>query len=296
MARRSVIEILEGEITHRLDAETKRVFTVKEFRDLFKTLSESFSFPQVLTFKTFCKYFEERELLRIRKLDFPWREFTRYVWREKGEEDIEVVASLEPTGYFSHFTAARLLGLTQQNPKTIYFNVEQSPKPPGAGLSQVTIDRAFKGKPRLSKQIVKFGDQTVCYLMGKSTDDLGVVKTESGIRHTDLERTLIDIAVRPVHCGGIDEVMRIYERAATEFKEVISINKLRSYLSKLQYIYPYQQSIGYLLNAAGFQSPIISLLKEDVSEFNFYLDYGIKDAVFDPKWKLFIPKHFQVTA
>jgi hypothetical protein len=168
MARRSVIEILEGEITRSLDAETRRVFTVKEFRDLYGTLAETFNFPKVLTFKAFCDYFAEHELLSIKKLDFPWREFTRYVWREEGKEDIDVVASLEPTGYFSHFTAARLLGLTLQNPKTIYFNVEQSPKPPGAGLSQTTIDRAFKGKPRISKQIAKLGDQTVCYLMGKA--------------------------------------------------------------------------------------------------------------------------------
>jgi predicted transcriptional regulator of viral defense system len=295
MARRSVVEMLESVIVHRLDAETSQVFTVKDFRQVYGALAESLDFPQVLTFKAFCRHFEARGLLKVIMLEFPWRTFTRFVWKD-GPGAIQVVSTLDPSGYFSHFSAARILGLTLQNPKDIYFNVEQSPKPAGDGLSQTTIDRAFKGNPRTSKQVAIFGDHAVHYLMGKNTENLGVIESDSGVKYTDIERTLIDIAVRPVHCGGIDEVFRVYQTAAREFNSQISINKLRSYLNRIKHVYPYHQSIGYLLDAGGFQSPILSVMKEDISEFNFYLDYGIKDAAFDAKWKVFIPKHFPVMA
>ena len=130
--------------------------------------------------------------------------------------------------------------------------------------------------------------------MGKNTGNLGVIERD-GIRYTDIERTLIDIAVRPIHCGGISEVLRVYQ-TAKESGVDISANKIRAYLKKLQYVYPYQQSIGYLLEVAGFSSPILALLREDISEFNFYLDYKLRDPVLDPTWKIFIPRDFPRTA
>lgn len=293
MARRTTIEILEREIVRRIDAEPLRVFTVTQFREVYARIKEDLDFPQVLTFKAFSEHLQKLELVSVKELNFPWREFTRFVWRGEAS-DIEVVATLDPKGYLSHLTAARILGLTLQNPKSVYFNVEQSPKPPGDGLSQASIDRAFKGNPRLSKQITQLDSTTVHYLMGKDTGNLGVIE-DKGIRYTDIERTLIDIAVRPVHSGGIDVVKDIYEFAHTlDFG--VSVNKLRSYLTKMKFVYPYQQAIGYLLDATGFKSPILEVLRQDASEFNFYLDYGIKDAAFDPKWRIFIPKHFPITA
>ena len=70
---------------------------------------------------------------------------------------------------------------------------------------------------------------------------------------------------------------------------------MRSYLKKPQYIYPYQQAIGYILDVSGFKSPVVALLTEDVSEFNFYLDYRLKEPILDKKWKIFIPKDFPQT-
>jgi predicted transcriptional regulator of viral defense system len=293
MARRTTVEILEREIIRRVDLEPRRVFTVTQFREVYARIKEDLDFPQVLTFKAFSEHLQKLEMLSVKELNFPWREFTRFVWRGEAS-DVEVVATLDPKGYLSHFTAASIHGLTLQNPKSIYFNVEQSPKPPGEGLSQASIDRAFKGNPRLSKQTTRLGGLTVHYLMGKDTGNLGVIE-DKGLRYTDVERTLIDIAVRPVHSGGIDEVRQIYQNVLEQGFE-LSANKLRSYLMRMKFVYPYQQAIGYLLDATGFKSPILEVLRQDASEFNFYLDYGIKDAAFDPKWKIFIPKHFPITA
>ena len=139
MARRSTIEILEKELVKRLDSLNNKVFSVKDFRSVYHSLAEEFDFPAVLSFKRFCQYFVKLGLLEEVKLIFPWRTFIRYIWGKAGSH-LEVIATLDNAGYFSHYTAVDLHGLTLQNPKKVYFNVEQSPKPQGQGLSQASID------------------------------------------------------------------------------------------------------------------------------------------------------------
>ena len=63
------------------------------------------------------------------------------------------------------------------------------------------------------------------------------------LRFTNLERTLIDAAVRPVYAGGVFEVRKAYQLA----KEKVSVNRLAALLQKLNYIYPYHQAIGFYL-------------------------------------------------
>ena len=61
------------------------------------------------------------------------------------------------------------------------------------------------------------------------------------LRTTTLERTLIDIAVRPFYAGGVAEVAKACEMAKN--KEV-SVNRLASMLTKMHFGYPYHQAIG----------------------------------------------------
>jgi predicted transcriptional regulator of viral defense system len=68
-------------------------------------------------------------------------------------------------------------------------------------------------------------------------------------KYTNLERTLIDIAVRPKMSGGIAEVAAIYKIAVNNFD--IKMNWLLKYLDTLNFTYPYEQAIGFLLELAG---------------------------------------------
>jgi predicted transcriptional regulator of viral defense system len=95
-----------------------------------------------------------------------------------------------------------LHGLTETVPKTIYVNSEQSKKNrEETALEQKMIDLAFKSKPRISKYIFTYENWRICCLNGLNTNNIGTeeIKTIKGekLPITNIERTLIDIAVRP---------------------------------------------------------------------------------------------------
>jgi predicted transcriptional regulator of viral defense system len=202
-----------------------------------------------------------------------------------------LAASLRKNGYFSHGTAAYLLGLIKRPPAAIFLNVEQSAKKPAisASLSQPAIDRAFASKQRQSNLSYENGELIVTILAGKNTGRAGVEPLTSsearGIATTNLERTLIDITVRPTYAGGIDVVLDAYRTA----RERVSAQMLVSTLNTLNYTYPYPQAIGFLMQRAGYSSEALESMKSRVSDFKFYLTHGQKDPEYDHEWRLFYP-------
>lgn len=129
----------------------------------------------------------------------------------------------------------------------------------------------------------------VTVINGKNTGALGVEDVHGPanerVKVTSIERTLIDIVVRPEYSGGIFNVLDAYRAA----KDRVSTNRLMSVLKKLDYIYPYHQSIGFLMERAGFDFKRYSRLKEPGIELNFYLSHGITDPMYSEEWKLYYP-------
>lgn len=108
------------------------------------------------------------------------------------------------------------------------------------------------------------------------------------VRLTNIERTLIDAAVRPIYTGGISEVAKAFQFA----KEQVSVNRLGAMLKKLSYTYPYHQSIGYYLERAGYRSSQLDLLRRSPMEYDFYLDHGMQDTKYIKDWRLHGPRGF----
>ncbi len=222
-------------------------------------------------------------------LPFPYRKIKRYTWGNL--KTYEIIQSVDPKGYFSHYTAMELHGITEQTPKTIYFNIEQ-PTTGGSGdLTQEGINQAFKNKCRVSNNIIKFGDYRVCKLNGKNTHNLGVVNVQidnQNINMTDIERTLIDAAVRPIYSGGIGEIAKAYREAKN-----ISIERIIAYLRELNFTYPYHQAIGYYLERTGnYSEGELEKLRSLPMPFKFYLNYQLKNPNYITKWKLYVPEGF----
>ena len=103
---------------------------------------------------------------------------------------------------------------------------------------------------------------------------------------TDIERTLIDIIVRPVYAGGVAHVLQCYIAA----KSLLSPQKLFMALRKIDYVYPYHQAVGFYMQRAGFDPGILADLRKDGLRYDFYLAHGMKRRAYDPEWRIFFPK------
>jgi hypothetical protein len=263
--------------------------------DLDKLLAEhrkEWGLSRDTTVDGVIKYLAKSTQLKEARFKFPSRNEIRYTW---GEVPVmEVVFSLRPQSYFSHFTAMSLHGLTDQIPKAIYLNTEQRPKlfEPSA-LEQKNIDLAFRNAQRQTTMCAEYSGFKVFLLNGMHTGQLGVIDFVGSqgekIRVTDIERTLIDAAVRPVYAGGVFEVLKAFK--STEGRA--SLNKVAATLKKLNYIYPYHQVIGFYAERSGaFSKSAVEILKQFDIKYDFYLAHQMKETEYSPSWHLYFPKGF----
>lgn len=281
--------IARKDVEKSLSDHGSRVFTLADIREILNG-NRDFWRLGAIPIGQFLRLLADQFDFREVRLEFPNRPVARYLWGKA--TDFEIIQSINVDGYFSHYTAIRFHGLTLQLPKIVYFNIEQTVRPGGGTLTQEAIRNTFtKGKCRTSSNIASLNDISVCLINGGNTDNLGVIETaaqedSSSLRITNIERTLIDAAVRPVYAGGVFEVKNAFAAA----KERVSVNKLVSYLKTIGYTYPVHQSIGFYVERTGYRQSQINLLRQFPCKFDFYLDYGLKQAEYDSKWKLFYPK------
>lgn len=290
MLRPTASRIPRKEIVDTLNSQPQRVFRRSDLEKILKDNRKLWRLSGDTTAHSFIRYLLKNSQLRETKFKFPSRTEIRYAWGEVSS--LEVIQTLRPNSYFTHYTALYLHNLTEQIPKTVFLNTEQpAKKTTTTNLEQATIDRAFGNAVRQSRMCADLSDQRVCLLNGKFTDQLGVIDFAGPegekIRVTNVERSLIDIVVRPVYSGGVFQALNAYRAAA----KVVSVNKLAAYLQKLQYVYPYHQAIGFYLERAGnYSQTAIDLMKKFEIKYDFYLAYQIQDKGYSPTWRLFFPK------
>jgi predicted transcriptional regulator of viral defense system len=219
------------------------------------------------------------------------QKINRYSW---GTASLyELALSLKRRSYLCHATALMLHGLVESNQKTIYLNAEQSTKLGAyASLTQAALDRAFSSKQRQSNLIYTNNSSSVVMIAGKNTNRLGVEEVvgpaSETVQATNLERTLIDIVVRPAYAGGISQVLKAYHSA----KGRVSIDRMLSILKQLDHVYPYHQAVGFLMEMAGYPQHGIDQLRAIGLNHDFYLAHGLKEPKYSKDWRLFYPQNF----
>lgn len=291
------IQIAKPDIVSYFDAHPKQVFGHKELAAILSHERDFWRLAQRTNTQEFIRFLMDKSKLKRLVFPFPDRSETRYVWGERPL--LEVLLTLKNDSYFSHYTAVRMHGLTEQVPKTIYLNHEQKPKSKGSdqpNLEQDQIASAFSRPPRISQNAIDFEGFRICMINGMHTKSLGVVhedvsyesETKVNVRLTNIERTLIDITVRPVYSGGLFEVAKAFRMA----KDEVSVNALAAMLRKLNYVYPYHQAIGFYLERAQYKSSLIDLLRTFPMEHDFYLAHQMGETEYVKDWRLFIPKGF----
>jgi predicted transcriptional regulator of viral defense system len=123
--------------------------------------------------------------------------------------------------------------------------------------------------------------------------DSGVVKSHlpstlfpNTSRVTCIERSLIDAVVSPQYNGGIVSVYTYFRNA----RGMLNMAKLIKIYRQLDFVYPYSQSIGFLLDRAGMPKYASDIYKNFPPERSFFVDHDAKTTwVYDEKWKLYYP-------
>lgn len=266
------------------------VYTLSELGTLLKQHRLEWELPAKYNRTWLAGLLEEHGRLRKVTLASPFGDVDRYIWETPSV--YAVALSLREGAYLSHGTAVFLHGLTDQIPKVVYLNKEQSPKPrpSKSSLTQAGIDRAFSHEQRRTNLSYRSDLYEIFVLSGMSTGNLEVSPIDGpngeALSVTKVERTLIDIAVRPSYAGGVTEVVEAYRRA----KGRCSVALLAATLRQLQYVYPYHQAIGFYLERAGYPPEALERFQAMGLEFDFYLAYGLKAPAYDARWRLHLPE------
>lgn len=295
MPRPTRLAAAKKDIFALFDNSAQRAYSPAELTEILRERRGSWHLAERTTASAFIAFLEDEGMLKAKTfhaVNYD-RQSTRYVRREASI--YELAQSLRPQGYLSHSTAAVLHGLTNLSVKTLYLNVEQSPKPVSTGsLTQRGIEQAFARQQRYSKMTFDNDGYVVTVINGKNTSDLGVEQllgpSNERLRVTNLERTLIDIVVRPTYAGGISQVLEVYRAARSR----VSTDLLLATLKKLNYVYPFHQAIGFLMERAGYTEEIYAKLRELGLNFDFYLTHKMLQPAYSSHWRLFHPKELEV--
>lgn len=284
-------------ILEDLDALPPQVLRPKELSKLLGAMRESWEVRSSVTQNGIIRVLVESGRLRIvQPSSRNYGTKTRYVLHEPSPYQVALTLGTRGQAYLSHATAVLFHGLTDELPQSILVNQEQSPKPPRAEseLQQSRIDVAFLRKQRESNYIFAWEGSRAIVLSGKNTSRLEVGELPGPNNEllpvTKLERTLIDIVVRPTYAGGILHVAEAFRAA----RERVSTNVLVATLKKLAYLYPYHQAIGFLMERAGYERRRLEMLREMGLNYDFYLQHGMSSPDYDASWRLYYPKGLQL--
>lgn len=286
MANKSRFVVAESSIKAFFRDGTKKVYSKEQLSEVLEKNRMLWNLPFSMSTEKFVERLLNSEIVSKIEIVFSGTYLKKERYLISDASVFQVAVSVVNKSYLSHYTAVYLHGLTNQIPKTIYVSVEQSKKNNvDRELEQSAIDSAFSRPQRKSGTTTIYEGYTFLLHNGMYSNRSGVFSLND-LPVTNIERTLIDIAVRPGYAGGVDSVLDIYRRAVSK----ISVNKLAAILDKLNFIYPYHQAIGFYLQKAGLSDDKLEMLRQKEKLFDFYLTYEIKEKEYNTTWKIYHPK------
>lgn len=207
----------------------------------------------------------------------------------------ELAKAMFPDGYFCNLSSIYYHSLTNQVPNSVYIcheTISAWQKAHTSSINNSALRSAFIKPHRYTNYVFDFNRREIVVVDRKKGSWYGVVNAQNNAivpehsRITSLERALIDAVVSPHYNGGITSVYSFFKNAHRK----LNISKLITIYKQLEFIYPYSQSIGFLLEWAGMPKHAAVIYKEFPPAFNFFIDHDAKSSwSYNEKWKLYYP-------
>lgn len=278
------------EIIDFFENSVHKAYTTNDIQKIFENQREEWRIAQYRNYKHFITFLNNRKILILDIQNHEFQNSEKQILRKKTCTPFNTGLTVKKDGYLCNYSAMQIHQLTLQIPKTIYIGEDKyAPFNENSDieLEQDSVDKAFSKPQRVSKESYKseYDGFRYVYLQKKHNSiNVGITRI-NGLTVTDLERTLIDIAVRPAYSGGAFQILEAYNKA----KENVDLYKLDNYLKDLDYIYPYHQLIGFYLDLAGFPENNLHLFLNKKSHINFYQTYNLTNKKLNEKWGVFYP-------
>jgi len=208
-----------------------------------------------------------------------------------------IAKAMFPKEYFGNLTSIYYHSLTNQVPKAIYICHEKRPAKQNKvnTVNSSELRRSFIKPHRHTKHIYTLNDYEIIVVERRARiSGSGIVECHppstllpNTSRVTCIERALIDAVVSPQYNGGVVSVYTYFRNA----RGMLNMAKLIKIYRQLDFVYPYSQSIGFLLDRAGMPKHASVIYKTFPPEHSFYVDHKAKTSwIYDEKWKLFYPE------
>lgn len=177
----------------------------------------------------------------------------------------QIACAITKSAYISHHSAFEYYGLANQ----VYYEVF---------VSSETRFNHFE-----------YDNITYRFIASRMQEGVVEARNTTGVRITDLERTVID-SIRDLNkIGGLEELLKCLEGI-----HYLDENKLKFYLS-IYDINGLYQRVGYILNyfrkEMQLSREFIDYCKNKIGNSVRYLVSGLEEvSYYDNEWKLMVPK------
>jgi hypothetical protein len=215
---------------------------------------------------------------------------------DKAYEAIEMAAAwAKKHTYISHYSALYWNELVAQKP-TEYFistEIQAHSNAKKNSINEGALRLSFMKGPRVTQYFGTFEGVKYYFIERAYCAQVGVIEkkihreNKNIIFHcTDIERTLLDSIISPHYSGGMGLISKAFA------KTKINISKLHKYYKELKLLYPYWQTIGFVIEIAHGSS-LANKWKELFGDpkIDFYFDRNARsDWNKSDKWRIFYPK------
>ena len=177
----------------------------------------------------------------------------------------EIAGHITPSSYLSHHAALEYHGLAHQVFYELYVSSKES----------------FKN----------FDYEGINYSFCQSKSNTGVVNpfTDSLVRVTDLERTILDCIDRIDLCGGLEELVQCFAIIT-----YIDENKLLEYLHHFDKQFLYQKTgfiLSYFQKEMKLSATFLELCKSKTGKSARYLTGKQESTTYFKEWKICAPQN-----